>query len=258
MALALAQGVLGDLREKGVLVVGTGKIGVQTLEAVSRRKIRRVAVANRTVDRATDLATRFDATAYGLDELETALAAADIAITATAAESAVVTGDAVRAAMSGRRDRPLVIVDLAVPADVERSAAAVPGVRLFDVDDLRAGLDEALTSRLREVPKVEAIIEEEVQEFGRRYRELAVAPLLSALHKQAEALRQRELDRALGDLGDVDPQVVARMDHLTRSLVTKLLHDPTIRLREQAGTGDAEQVAETVRELFGINAPQDQ
>ncbi len=104
-----------------------------------------------------------------------------------------------------RADRPLVLVDLAVPADVEREAGDVAGVRLFDVDDLRAGLDDAMAARLREVPKVEAIVEEEVEEFGRRYRELEVEPLLSELRRQAESIRAREVERALRDLGDVDP-----------------------------------------------------
>jgi len=257
MALSLAEEGLGDLREKRILVLGAGRIGLQTLETVSRRRIRRVAVANRTRVRALELAERFAASAYGLDQLETALASADVAITATGSEHPVVAEDIVRSAMSKRVDRPLVIVDLAVPADVEPSAGAVPGVRLFDVDDLRAGLDETIAARLREVPKVEAIIEDEVKELGRRYRELEVAPLLSALRRQAESLRQRELDRAFADLGEVDPKVAERIEHLSRALVTKLLHGPTVRLRERASADGAEHVAETVRELFGITAPRD-
>ncbi len=257
MALALAETALGDLREQCVLVVGAGGIGLQTLKTASRRRVRRLAVANRTRARAVDVAERFGATAHDLDELEAALAAADVAITATGSEYPVVAEAIVRAAMSERTERPLVIVDLAVPADVERGAGAVPGVRLFDVDDLRAGLDDAAASRLREVPKVEAIVEDEILEFGRRYRELEVAPLVSELRRQAEALRQRELQRALGELGEIDPRVVERMDTLTRTLVTKLLHDPTVRLRQRAGAGEADQVAEAVRELFGLSSPRD-
>jgi glutamyl-tRNA reductase len=157
--------------------------------------------------------------------------------------------------MARRAARTLVVVDLAVPADVERAAADVDGVRLFDVDDLRAGLDEAMSSRLREVPSVEAIVEEEVAAFARRYRELEVEPLLSELRKQAESIREREVARALQDLGDVDPEVVERVEHLSRTLVKKLLHDPTVRARERAGAGDADEVADAVRGLFGITAP---
>jgi glutamyl-tRNA reductase len=150
-----------------------------------------------------------------------------------------------------------VIVDLAVPGDVERDAAEIDGVQLFDVDDLRVGLDDAMAARLREVPKVERIVEDEVASFARRSGELGVEPLLSELRKRAETIREREVARALSDLGDLDPAVAERVEHLSRSLVTKLLHDPTVRARERAGAGEADDVADAVRELFGISAPGD-
>ena len=257
MALVLADGALGGLRGKRLLVVGAGRIGLQTLKASSGRGLGSLAVANRTPGRAVEAAERFGASGFGLERLADELARADVVVTATGSETPVLDAGAVRQAMNLRPDRPLVVVDLAVPADVEREAGGVEGVRLFDVDDLRAGLDDAMASRLREVPKVEAIVDEEVAEFGRRYRELEVEPLLAELRRQAESIRERELERALRDLGDVDQAVAERMDHLTRALVKKLLHDPTVRLRERAGAGDADEVADTVRELFGITAPSD-
>ena len=257
MALALAEGVAGDLHDKQLLVIGAGRIGLQTLKAAEGRGISRVAIANRTRGRAVEVAPRFEAEAFGLDELEIALAAADVAVSATSADGPVVARELVAAAMRGREDRALVLVDLAVPADVERGAGELAGVSLFDVDDLRAGLDEAMSSRLREVPKVEEIVAEESEAFGRRYRELEVEPLLTELRKQAESIRRREVERALRDLGDVDPAVADRVEHLTRTLVKKLLHDPTVRARERAGEGDADEVAVAVRDLFGISAPAD-
>jgi glutamyl-tRNA reductase len=257
MALALAEGTLGELGDRSLLVVGAGRIGLQTLKAAEGRGIVRIAVANRTKARAVDVSEPFGAAAHDLGELETALAAADVAITATSSETPIVDSRVVRAAMKLRADRPLVLVDLAVPADVEREAGEIEGVRLFDVDDLRAGLDDAMAARLREVPKVEALVEEEVDDFGRRYRELEVEPLLSELRKQAESIRARELERALDDLGDVDPAVAERMEHLSRTLVKRLLHDPTVRARERAGAGNADEVADAVRDLFGISPPSD-
>jgi glutamyl-tRNA reductase len=194
---------------------------------------------------------------HGLDELAAALADADAVVSATSSESPVLRAALVREAMAGRTGRPLVVVDLAVPADVDREAGDVPGVRLFDVDDLRAGLDDAMAARLREVPKVEALVEEEVERFGRRYRELEVEPLLSELRRRAESIRAREVERALADLGDVDPAVAERMEHLSRTLVKRLLHDPTVRARERAGAGDADEVADAVRDLFGISPTSD-
>ena len=155
-------------------------------------------------------------------------------------------------------DRPLVIVDLAVPADVARDVADVAGVSLFDVDDLRAGLDDAFAGRLREVPKVEDIVEEEVAAFARHYRELEVEPLVAELRLRAEAIREREVERALGRLGEVDAETAEQLDRLSRSLVTKLLHEPTVRLRERAGDGGADEFAAAVRELFGLVAPREQ
>jgi len=253
MALALAAGVLGGVRGASVLVVGAGRVGLQTLKAAEGRGSGRIAVANRSRERAVEVAGRFAATAHGLDELDRALHDADVVVTATSAEAPVVRADVVAAAMAGRADRPLVIVDLAVPADVERAAGAITGVRLFDVDDLRAGLDDAMSSRVREVPKVEAIVEEEVDEFGRRYRELEVEPLLTELRRQAEEVREREVERALRDLDDIDPEVAERIDRLSRTLVTKLLHDPTVRARRRAGAGEADTVADAVRDLFGLS-----
>jgi glutamyl-tRNA reductase len=257
MALSLAEGALGGLGDRRALVIGAGRIGLQTLKALSRRGISEVAIANRTCERASEVGSTFGAATYGLDELETALAWSDVVVSATASELPVVREDDVRAAMSGREQRPLVLVDLAVPADVERSVGDVTGVRVFDVDDLRVGLDGALSARLHEVPSVEAIVEEEVAAFGRRRRELEVEPLVAELRRTAEAVRAQELERALADLADVDPETAERIEHLSRSLVKKLLHEPTVRLRERAGTGDADEVAAAVRELFGLASPRE-
>jgi glutamyl-tRNA reductase len=255
MALALAEGVLGSLREQRLLVVGAGKIGLQTLKAAAGRGVEAVAVANRTRERAVEVAERFGAEPHALDDLNELLVWADVAVTATSSPEAVLSERDVAAAVARRPDRPLILVDLAVPADVERDAGAVPGARLFDVDDLRAGLDESISARLREVPAVEEIVEQVVADFGRRFRELEVEPVVSELRRRAESIRQRELERALRDLGDVDTRVAERMEHLSRTLVTRLLHDPTVRLRERAGAGDAGEVADTVRDLFGITPP---
>jgi glutamyl-tRNA reductase len=255
MALSLADGALGDLRSRQALVVGAGRIGLQTLKALAGRGIENVAVANRTHETAVEAAGRFGGAAYALDELEDALAWADLVVTATSSEKPIITEDLVRAAVARRSDRPLVLVDLAVPADVEREVADVSGVSLFDVDDLRAGLDGALAARLAEVPSVEVIIEDEVAVFARRYGELEVEPLLAALRLRGEAIREQELQRTFRRLGEVDPATAEQIEHLSRALVKKLLHEPTVRLRERAGEGDADDVAAAVRELFGLSAP---
>lgn len=258
MAISLVQGALGDLTGRRALVVGAGQIGGQTLKALADRGITKLAVANRTPERAAQVAAPLGASQYGLDDLVTALSWADFAVTATGSETPVVDVELVRAAVEERPQRTLVIVDLAVPADVARDVADVDGVSLFDVDDLRAGLDDAFAGRVREVPRVEAIVEEEVAAFERHYRELEVEPLVAELRLRAEAIREREVERALGRLGEVDAETAQQLERLSRSLVTKLLHEPTVRLRERAGDGAADEFAAAVRELFGLVAPREQ
>ena len=257
MALALADGALGDLRERHALVVGAGRIGLQTLKAFASRGIREVAVANRTRERAAEAAERFGASVFGLDQLEDALAWADVAVTATSSEAQIIDAELVRRSAARRGTRPLVLVDLAVPADVARDVADVDGGKLFDVDDLRAGLDETMASRLREVPRVEEIVEQEVEAFSRRFRELEVEPLVVELRRRAEQIRLQELERALRDLGGVDEATAERIDRLTQALVKKLMHEPTVRLRERAGAGEGDDVATVARQLYGLFTPRD-
>lgn len=252
MAISLAESALGDLEGKRALVVGAGLIGAQTLRALGGRGVTDLAVANRTLDRAALVGAEHGARAFGFADLDMALAWADFVVTATSSEEPVVGVEVVRSAMAERPERPLVFVDLAVPADVAREAGDVEGVSLFDVDDLRAGLDGALTSRMREVPRAEEIVEDEVASFGRRYRELEVEPLVAAFRARAELIREQELERALARLGDVDRETAAEVERLSRSLVAKLLHEPTVRLRGRAGEGDVDEVAGAVRELFGL------
>ncbi|MBA2336158.1 MAG: glutamyl-tRNA reductase [Acidimicrobiia bacterium] len=252
MALALADSVLGHLDGKRALVVGAGRIGVQTLEAITRRGISEVALVNRSRERAVATAPRFQAAAFGLDELVDALAWADLAVTATASQTPVVSTAAVEEAMARRPDRPLVVIDVAVPADVERGVGLVPGARLFDVDDLRIGVSEAMTARFAEVPRVEAIVGEEVEAFTRRYHQLEVEPLVAAIRQRAEETRRHELDRTLRHLGDVDPDIARRIGQLSRSLVNKVLHEPTVQLRLRAGNGQPDAITTAARQLFGI------
>ena len=238
-------------------MIGAGRIGLQTLKAAHGRGITQVAVANRTKARAETLRVASNASAHDLGELEAALAQADVAISATSSDAPVVGVGDVHRAMARRADRPLVLVDLAVPADVEREVADVDGVRLFDVDDLRVGLDDAMTARLREVPRVEAVVEDEVEEFGRRYRELEVEPLLSELRRQAESSGSgrsnapaRSRRRRPGCRGtDGAPVADAREAAPPRS------DGPSSRAR---GAGGADEVVDAVRDLFGISAPSDQ
>ncbi len=257
VAIALARQAGGPLKTKRIAVIGLGEMGRLTLKALAARKLERIALVNRTPERALPYAAEGQ-TVYALDRLDEAVLEADVVVSATSAESFILTADQLRTLQAKREHRPLILVDIALPRDIDPAAAAVPGVRLFDIDDLNAGLDEALSSRRSEVPKVEAIIDQEASCFAAMLHELAMRPVVVDLRQRAEQIRQQELARTLRYMGeDVDEAVVAQLNHLSRSLVNRLLHSPTQRLREVAHNGKADTYAETIRDLFDLSDIQD-
>lgn len=254
VALTLAERTVGDLQRHSALIVGLGNMGRQALQALHQRGVRRLAVANRTRARMDAVIQQFDSRAYTLDELPQALPAAEIIVCATSSPTPLLTEPLVRRALVRREQLPLVILDIGVPRNVDPAVRSVPGVTLFDVDDLRIDLDESLAQRRREIPLVEAIVEEELDNLDRDLRQLAIVPLITDLRQQAEAIRQRELARALDHLRDSDPQVIEQFQHLSHSLVNGLLHGPTARLRQLATDGKSAEHASAVRELFGLRS----
>jgi glutamyl-tRNA reductase len=211
-------------------------------------------VVNRSRERAERIGQRYHALVYGFEEIVEAISASDVVISATAAPSTIIRARDVEAAVGGRHARPLVMIDVALPRDIEPLAGNLPGVRLFNMDHLRETLDKALTARRKEIPQVETIIAEEVEILELHYREFAVQPLIVNLRKKAEAIRQQELERTFRFIGDeLDPETREHIQHLSRSLVNKLLHNPTVRLRQVAGNGQASRYASTVSDLFDLD-----
>jgi len=250
-AISYAQKRLGSLIDKKVLVVGLGEIGLLTLKALRSRNINDVAVANRTRSRAEAVAAEHGYQPYGLDELTTALRDVDVVITATSSTTPIIDGAALDHAMHDRNGRDLVVIDLAVPRNVAPDVASIDGVHVFDVDDMRGVLDSALRERRGQVPFVEKIIDDELGTLESEINGLEVKPLITDLRQKAEAIRQRELDRTLSRLDGADPQTVEHIHHLTRALVNKLLHEPTVRIREHADHHTTEYET-VIRELFGL------
>jgi glutamyl-tRNA reductase len=251
VAVALAQQVAGDLRQRRVLVVGLGEMGKLTVKALRGRGVAAIDIANRTRAKAEEAVKQWNGNAYGLDELSTGLAHADVVFTALTTEQPIIDETVVKAALAQRPDQPLVLIDLAVPRNIDPTVVA-PGVQRFDVDHLRANLDEALSARQREIPRVELIIAEEINRWEQKLHELMIEPVIVDLRQKAETIRQAELERTIRFLGEVDPQVLSQIQHLSRALVNKLLHEPTVRLKQKAGDQDAADYASTVREIFGL------
>ncbi|MBE2200958.1 MAG: glutamyl-tRNA reductase [Anaerolinea sp.] len=252
IALAQAEQILGDLRQKHVLVVGAGEMGLLALKGLQNRGVRQITVANRTRQRAEIAAARHNAQVVGITDLADALAQADAVVSATSATEPLITQTMVATAMAQRPNRPLILLDIAVPRDVETAVATIPHVYLYDADALQSSLDDAYAARRAQVPRVEAIIAEELSAFASQMRELAVKPVIADLRQRAEDIRQQELARALHRLDTADPATLAQFHHMSRSLVNKLLHEPMTYLRSRAQEDEAAVYAETVRELFGL------
>lgn len=253
MAVAQAQALLGDLAQRQHLIIGAGEMGHLALKVLQARGATNVALANRSRARAEALAADTGLAVYGLDELATAVAQTDVVISATSANQPVLTYQLIKNVMQQRAERPLILLDIAVPRDIDPAVRQIANVHLFDADELKQSLDEALAARQREIPAIEAIIAAELETLSATLRGLTVRPVIVDLRHKAEAIRQQELDRTLRYLGELDPVTLAHIQHFSRALVNKLLHEPTVCLRDKAVNEKAAVYASTVRDLFGLN-----
>lgn len=248
-AVALASERLGGLAGKRVLVLGAGEMGEGMVVSLVSAGVSEVLVANRTAERAEALATRVGGRTVALADLAGALAKVDVLLTSTGASDVLIESASLSDVLPSRGGRPLLIVDVAVPRDVDPGAGNLPGVTLLDMDDLRTFADIGMSERRREIGKVRDLIDDEVS----RFRDVAlgreVAPLIASLRSRVEELRLVELERVARGMSDDER---AALDTATRSLVAKLLHEPTVRLKEEAGTARGERLAEAVRELFQL------
>jgi len=256
VAVLLAEQVMGTatLSDAQVLVVGAGDMAELVIKALHARGIKRLAVANRTHAHAVALAQRWDGVACDLSQLSQAIGKADMIITSTGAPRPIILYGHIQQAMHSRPDRPLVLIDIAMPRDIEPAAGDVDGVRLFNLDDLQAHLDRSISDRQAQAPIVEAFVTDELSEFARWLRGAQVHPVITDLRKQAETIRQHEIERALRHLPDLDAKTREYIQGMSRALVNKLLHEPTTRLRDAANDGQGIEYANSVRYLFGLNA----
>jgi glutamyl-tRNA reductase len=217
--------------------------------ALSAAGVAEVLVANRTPERAEALAEQVGGRAIGLFELPQALREVDLLLTSTGAQSVMVEHTELEPVVEARAGRPLLIVDVAVPRDVAPSVAELPNVTLLDMDDLRAFADAGLTERRREALRARDVIDEEVARFRDVSSGRQAAPVIAALRDRIEEMRSVELERVARGLGDDER---AALDRISRNLIGKLLHEPTMRLKDAAGTMRGERLAEALRELFDL------
>ncbi len=248
-AVALARKTLGDLSGLTVLVVGAGEAGRLTAAALANNGVGRVLVTSRTAERTTDLAAALSAEAVKFDARASAVAAADIVISSTSAPGFVIDGAMAEAAMSGRGGRPLLLIDIAVPRDIDPSAANLLGVHLCDIDELQTVAEGNMIRRRSAVAAAEKIIDGDVTKFSDWLRSLEVVPTVAALREQAEAVRIAELERTLAKtkMSATDRK---RVEAMTSAIVKKLLHGPIGKLKEP---GEGERHVQSARVLFGLD-----
>jgi glutamyl-tRNA reductase len=253
VAVELARSLLGDLGSRTVLVIGAGETAELTAKALHMRGADTVFVANRRYDRAIGLAQRFGGHAVRFEDLPAQLLESDIVVSSTASPHQIVGRDALAEVMEQREGRPLLIVDIAVPRDVDGSVRDLPGVTLYDMDDLQREAARNLSVQSAEATRARSLVEEEAERFERWAASLDVVPTVAALRERADAIVAqvlRENEPRWLALGDEDRE---RVEVLARAVVSRLLHEPTLRLKAAEGD-DAYVYVQVLRELFGIDA----
>lgn len=253
LAASLAERVVQKISEAQIVILGAGEMAELAVEALRKRGAQKILIVNRTLDRARELVERWDAQAATFENLQTALQAADILISSTGAPHTLISLQMVTQAMEDRPQRPLVLIDIAVPRDIDPEVANLPHVQLYDMDSLNARLEHSLAERTAEVPQVRNILEEELQLFEEYLKSLEMLPLIADIRQNAEAIRQTELEKTLRRLPGLSEAEREHIEAMTQALVKKLLHAPTHRLRAEAASPRASEFAAIARTLFNLS-----
>jgi glutamyl-tRNA reductase len=255
VAVDLAQDVLGGLSDRHVVILGAGETSELTAQALAHQGVGTIFVANRHADRALSLAQRFGGSVVGLDKLPEQLLEADIVVSSTSSPHPIVGSEELEVVMEQRKGRPLLLIDIAVPRDIDSRCGDIEGVTLYDIDDLQAVVVRNLGARKEIVPQAEEIVEEEIRRFARWLGQLETLPTVSALREHGNALVEQILAENAGRWESASERDLMRVDAIAKAVLNRLLHEPTIRLRSfSAERGHAS--LQLVRELFGLDEEQ--
>ena len=251
-AVAMATERLGTLKGRQVMVVGAGEMGEGLARALHGGGVASILVANRTWERAVDVAERLGGTPVRLDDLPRLLPEVDVLLTSTGASAVILEHGDLASVVGERQGRELMVVDIAVPRDVDPAAGEIDGLTLLDMDDLRAFAEAGIRERRREVTAVQAIVDAELDRYVDESTARLVAPLVASLRGRGDDGRRGELDRLATRLGDLDDRQREAVEALAVGIVGKLLHEPTVRMKDSAGTARGERLAEALRDLFDL------
>jgi len=251
-AVEMAKELLGTMQGRSVLVVGAGDMGAGIARALSSAGAASVTVMNRNTERAEQLAATVGAVVSPISELASALGGADVVLTCTGATEPIITAELVRSVRGETPSSPLLIVDIAMPRDVEHSVGDIANVTLRDLYDLRDWAQVGINARNNEADAVRTIIVEEVERFTQESIARQAAPLVAELHERAENIRRAEMERFAARMSGLTPEQRELVETMSKSVVAKLLHTPSIQLKNSAGTPQGERIAAALRDLFDI------
>jgi len=255
-AVELSQRIFRDLSKKSALVVGAGETAALTAEHFVQKNIGSLTVVNRTYEKAEELARRLGGSAAPLSSLAESIAKSDVVITSTSAPSYLVTPEIMRVAVNIRQKRPIFLIDIGVPRNIDPAVNKIYNVFAHDIDDLNKIVDKNLARRRSETPKVEKIIDEEIALLEEWYRSLEVTPTIKQLVERIESVRREEMKKSSRHFSR---EQMEKVDALTQSIVNKILHHPISRLRESGDdSDDARFLVETVRNIFNLETPADE
>jgi glutamyl-tRNA reductase len=252
VAVELAMNVFEDLKGRTVLIIGAGDMSELTAQALQDNGVTSIVVANRTYERAEEFARKFSGRAARFDDFPAEMRNSDIVISSTGAAGFVLTKQTMAEVMKGRKNRPIFLVDIAVPRDIAPDVDSLNGVFLYNIDDLQAVIASNLADREREAEKVEAIIETEVEVFTGWLGSLDIVPTIAALKKRAEAIRTAEVEKALNKMPDLSDKDKNEINALAKVVLSKILHEPIVKLKEHEHEKERYMYLETVRYLFGL------
>lgn len=252
VAVQLAKKLIPTLDNTSILLVGSGKMSELTAHHLCENGANQLIIINRTPLHAYDLAKRFGVKYRSFKELTLSLVEADVVISSTTAPVALITHQMMQEVMALRAERPLLLIDLSLPRDVDPEVADMPNVHLYNLDDLKVGVNEGIQLRNQEVEQVQEIIEQEAEVFKRWLSSLSVADTISELRQYADLIRTQELTRTLHRLPNLTQSETAIIQDMTTRIVNKLLHIPMLRLKEAAVEGQEHMYSEAIRYLFDL------
>lgn len=251
-AVELGKRIFGQFSKKTVMVIGAGETGELTAKHLYANGADRVIVVNRTYDRAAQLAEKFNGIACSMEDAAGKLHEADIVISSTGADGYVLNRQVVAEAMKRRKSKPLFMIDIAVPRDLDPGIAAVENVFLYDIDDLEGIVASNIEQRRKEAEKIETMIEQEVELFEQWYKTLGVVPLIRALQTKAAHIHEETLNSLTNKLPDLEEHELKVIRKLTKSIVNQMMQDPILRIKEMAGDKHSEEAMDMFVKLFAL------